>query len=122
MRLMSLVIGLVLLAAGVGLGRYVFEATRPEAAPVGDPATGNVPTPAIVQELVTALAIERCRLAALRRDPLTPIACLPERLQSWNVQGVTSVETLATMQDGDRTATEIVIIGRGRTASRSPST
>jgi hypothetical protein len=112
MRLMSLVIGLVLLAAGVGLGRYVFEATRPEAAPVGDPATGNVPTPAIVEELVTALAsndADSLRSAV----PADPYRLLAGELQSWNVQGVTSVETLATMQDGDRTATEIVIIGRG---------
>ena len=42
-----------------------------------------------------------------------PYRLLAGEVQSWGMQGVTSVETLATMQDGTRSATEIVVNGKG---------
>jgi hypothetical protein len=101
-----------LFALGLALGIAAFTASQPLAPPVGDPATGGIATPAVVRELTAALASND---ADSLRSTVTgdPYRLLAGELQSWNMQGVTAVETLATMQDGTRTATEIVITGKG---------
>ncbi len=50
--------------------------------------------------------------------PATPYKALTSEMSRWEINTVTSVETLATYEDGQRTATAFVIVGRD--SSRSP--
>ena len=94
-----------------------FDRSQPPAPTVGDPSTGGVAAPAVVRELADALATNNSDSlrSAVSGDPYRLLA---GEIQSWNMQGVTSVETLATMQDGPRSVTEIIITGR--TAAGDP--
>ncbi len=66
----------------------------------------------MVREFVTALASNDAD--ALRSSMAAePYRLLTGEMQNWGVQGVTSVETLATMVDGPRSATEIVVDAKG---------
>ena len=101
----------MLFAGGVALGVAAYQRTRPAPPLIGDLSTGGVVAPPVVKELTDALAkndSDSLR-SAVSGDPYRLLA---GEMQSWNMQGVTSVETLATMQDGPRSATEIVITGR----------
>ena len=114
-RIGLFVLTLVLFAGGVALGVTAFERTRPAPQLVGDLSTGGIVAPPVVKELTDALTkndSDSLR-SAVSGDPYRLLA---GEMQSWNMQGVTSVETLATMQDGPRTATEIVISGRSADA------
>jgi hypothetical protein len=116
-RLGTLLITLALFAGGLALGALAFDRSQPPAPTVGDPSTGGVSAPAIVRELADALATNNSDSlrSAVSGDPYRLLA---GEIQSWNMQGVTSVQTLATMQDGPRSVTEIIITGR--TAAGDP--
>ena len=94
-----------------------FDRSQPAPPPVGDPSTGGVAAPPVVKELTDALATNNSDSlrSAVSGDPYRLLA---GEIQSWNMQGVTSVQTLATMQDGPRSVTEIIITGR--TAAGDP--
>jgi len=110
-RLLTFAITIALFVGGVALGSALFERTQPPPPVVGDPSTGGVPTPPVVKELADALASNDADSlrSAVSGDPYRLLA---GELQSWNMQGVTSVKTLATMHDGPRSATEIIITGK----------
>ena len=111
LKLATSLFALALFAGGMALGVMTYQRTQPPAQVVGDPSTGGVPTPPVVKELAAALAsndADSLRSAV----PADPYRLLTGELQSWQIQGVTSVETLATMQDGPRSATEIIITGK----------
>ncbi len=112
MRVMTLVIGIALFIGGLTIGYSVYASSRPPAPAVGDPITGGIATPDVVSELTNALASND---ADALRSAVTgdPYRLLAGEIQSWGMQGVTSVEILATMQDGTRSATEIVVNGKG---------
>ena len=116
-RLATLGVTVVLFAGGVALGGLAFDRSQPPAPTVGDPSTGGVEAPAVVKELTDALATNNSDSlrSAVSGDPYR---LLVGEIQSWNMQGVTSVETLATMRDGPRSVTEIII--KGRTAAGDP--
>jgi hypothetical protein len=116
-RLATLVFTLALFAGGLALGALAFDRSQPPPPNVGDPSTGGVAAPAVVRELADALATNNSDSlrSAVGGDPYRLLA---GEMQSWNMQGVTSVETLATMQDGPRSVTEIIITGR--TAAGDP--
>jgi hypothetical protein len=116
-RLAMVLLTIGLFAAGAAIGVAAYERMQPPAPVVGDAQTGGVATPNVVKELTAALASNDADAlrSAVSGDPYRLLA---GELQSWNMQGVTSVETLATMQDGPRTATEIII--NGRTESGTP--
>lgn len=118
LRLLRFAIAVALFAGGVALGVMTFQRMVPPAPVVGDVSTGGVETPAVVQELVLALESNDADAlrSAVQADPYRQIAA---EMQTWDLKEVKSVETLATMQDGSRTATEIVILGR-RTANQAP--
>ena len=110
-RLVTSLFALALFAGGVALGVSAYQRVQPPPPVVGDPSTGGVPTPPVVKELAAALKsndADSLRSAV----PADPYRLLTGELQSWQIQGVTSVETLATMQDGPRSATEIIITGK----------
>lgn len=110
-KLATSMFALALFAGGMALGVMTYQRTQPPPQVVGDPSTGGVPTPPVVKELAAALAsndADSLRSAV----PADPYRLLTGELQSWQIQGVTSVETLATMQDGPRSATEIIITGK----------
>ena len=116
-RLATFGLTVALFAGGVALGGLAFDRSQPPPPAVGDPSTGGVAAPAVVRELTDALATNNSDSlrSAVSGDPYRLLA---GEMQSWNMQGVTSVETLATMQDGPRSVTEIIIIGR--TAAGDP--
>jgi len=117
-RIATLVLSAAFLGAGIALGVMAFDRTQPPPPAVGDASTGGVAAPPVVKELADALATNNSDSlrSAVGADPYRLLA---GEMQSWNMQGVTSVETLATMQDGPRSVTEIIITGR--TAAGDPA-
>jgi hypothetical protein len=118
-RLGAALLTFALFVGGLAMGFAAFTRVQPAAPLIGDVSTGGVATPSVVKELTDALASNDADAlrSAVGGDPYRLLA---GELQSWNMQGVTSVEILATMQDGPRTATEIVI--NGRTTTGQPVT
>ncbi len=109
----------LLLGAGVALGVSAFRASQPVAAPpvAGDPVTAGIDAPAVVDELASALAAndtDRIRAAV----PGSPYELLTREIETWSFSDVTSVDTLSTLRDDTRTATELVV--HGRNASGGP--
>lgn len=104
-----LVIGLTLLVAGVALGNYAYQTTRP--APtggVGDPGGGLTNPPAAAQEFISALSINDADAirSSLDRDPHLD---LTREMTKYGIQRVDQVEVLGTTVDGPRSATEILM-------------
>lgn len=109
-RVLGVTFSVGLLVGGVALGYNAFLTSQPAAAPVVDPATNGVPAPPAVVELSAALAsndADKVR-AAVQGDPYK---LLTSEMQRWNFREVTTVETLSTVVDDDRSATVLVIVG-----------
>lgn len=111
-RLLRFALVLALFVGGVALGYQAHLSTIVgSAAPVADPATaGNQPAP-VIRELIAAVEsndADRIRSVV----PSEPYKSFTSEMQNWSFQEVTSVETLATFEDGTRTATAFVMIGR----------
>ncbi len=116
-RFASFAMTLLLLAGGAALGAALFQRTLPPPILVGDVSTGGVDAPPVVKELTDALTTNNAD--SIRSAVSTgPYEKLAAELQQWNIKGVTSVETLATMKDGPRSATEIII--RAKTSDGNP--
>ena len=117
-RVLRFALMLALLAVGIALGYQSFSTSQPPpTAPVVDPATaGNQPAP-VVREFIAAVG--RNDADAIRSAvPATPYKALTAEMSRWEINTVTSVETLATYEDGQRTATAFVMIGRN--SSKNP--
>jgi hypothetical protein len=111
-RLLRFAFVLALFVGGLTLGYQAHLATSAGAAgPIADPATaGNQPAP-VIRELIAAVEsndADRIRSVV----PSEPYKLFTSEMQNWSFQEVTSVETLATFEDGTRTATAFVMIGR----------
>jgi hypothetical protein len=111
-RLLRFAFVLALFAAGVTIGYQAHLATSAvQGGPVADPATaGNQPAP-VIRELIAAVEsndADRIRSVI----PAEPYKRFTSEMETWSFQEVTSVETLATFEDGTRTATAFVMIGR----------
>ena len=103
---------LALFAVGVAFGYQSHVNSQPSpAGPVTNPATaGNLPAP-VIRELIAAVGAndaDRIRSAI----PAEPYKLFTSEMQRWEFQTVTGVETLATYEDGTRTATSFVMLGR----------
>ena len=111
LRLGAALLTFGLFVGGLAMDVSVYQRTQSPPPAVGDVSTGGIATPPVVSELTDALAKNDADAlrSAVAADPYRLLA---GELQRRNIQGVTSVETLATMQDGPRSATEIVINGR----------
>ena len=111
-RAVTPVLILGLFSLGVVGGALLFNSVnRTGPAPAGDPnfATGEPPT--VVREFVSALGSNN--LDAIRATiGGDPYRLLAGELGNWGYTEVTGVDTLGTVVDGPRTATEIVIHGR----------
>ena len=108
--LIARLFAIVLFVGGVALGYSAFLATQPEPTFVVDPAVQGVTTPAAVEEFIGALTSDDSD--ALRSVvPAEPYQLLIAEMARWGFTSVTNVETLSTMVDGSRTATEIVMSG-----------
>ena len=117
-RLLRFALMLALLAVGVAIGYQSFLTSQPApTGPVADPATaGNLPAP-VVREFIAAVG--RNDADAIRSAvPADPYKALTAEMARWEIQQVTKVETLATYEDGQRTTTAFVMIGRD--SSRNP--
>ena len=111
-RLARLALALGLLVVGVAIGYQTFLTSQPApTGPVADPATaGNLPAP-VVREFLAAVG--RNDADAIRSAvPAAPYKSLTAEMARWEIHEVTKVETLATYEDGQRTATAFVMIGR----------
>ena len=114
-RVLRFALMLGLFAVGITIGYQTFLRSEPApTGPVADVATaGNLPAP-VVRELIAAVG--RNDADAIRSTlPANPYKALTAEMSRWEIQQVTSVETLATYEDGPRTATAFVMIGRDRT-------
>lgn len=114
-RLARLALALALLIVGVAIGYQYFMTSQPApTGPVADPATaGNMPAP-VVREFLAAVG--RNDADAVRSAvPADPYKSLTAEMARWEIHEVTKVETLATYEDGQRTATAFVMIGRDST-------
>lgn len=111
LRLLTLLLTFSLFAVGIVLGVGMFQRMQPAPAAVAAAPIVNTPAPAAVQEFVTALGSNDPD--ALRSAvPAEPYAQLVGEMQRWEFLRVQEVETLSTFVDGDRSATELVLLGR----------
>ena len=111
-RVLRFAVMVGLFAVGIALGYQYYIASQPlPPGPAADPATaGNQPAP-VIRELIAAVGsndADRIRSAM----PSEPYKLFTSEMQRWEFQEVTSVETLATFEDGTRTATSFVMLGR----------
>lgn len=110
-RVLTTIVSIALFAGGVALGVAAYRSTQPVEAPTADPATAGMAPPAIVREFVAALGSDDAD--ALRSAvPADPYRLLAGELQKWDISTVTSVETLATLVEGERSVTQLVLRGR----------
>ena len=118
-RLLRFAFAIALLVAGGYAGYQAYLANRPAAEIPGDPAVLGVPTPPAVAELAAAIGADDANgiRVALSADMFSSYAADLERFGITRVQ---SVETLGTFDDGDRSATALVILGE--TSDGSPFT
>lgn len=116
-RVLGFALSVALLVGGVLLGYQAFLGNQPPAATAGDPATDGVPTPPVVVELVNAIAGNDADAIRAALGP-EQFARYTAEMERWSFATVTSAESLATYQDGPRTATALVI--QGRSADRNP--
>ncbi len=109
-RIARPMISLGLLVIGIVLGATAFGAVQPKDPDVLADAPSSVQPPAAVREFISALGANDSD--ALRASvPADPYRLLAGELETRGYQEVTSVDTLGTILDGDRSATEIVIHG-----------
>jgi hypothetical protein len=111
-RLLRFAFMLALFGVGVAFGYQSYLSSQPlPSGPAADPATaGNQPAP-VIRELIAAVGTndaDRIRSAM----PSEPYKLFTSEMQRWEFKEVTSVETLATFEDGTRTATSFVMLGR----------
>ena len=113
-RLLRFALLLAGFAFGVALGYQAFlRSEPPPSGQVVDAATaGNLPAP-VVREFIAAVA--RNDADAIRSTVAAdPYKALTAEMSRWEINTVTSVKTLATYEDGQRTATAFVMVGRDR--------
>lgn len=111
-RVLRFAVMLALLTVGAAIGYQSFLTSRPApTGPIADPATaGNLPAP-VVREFLAAVG--RNDADAIRSTvPAEPYKSLTAEMSRWEIHEVTKVDTLATFEDGQRTATAFVMIGR----------
>lgn len=109
-RVLRPILSLGLLILGFVIGVNVYTAVQPKDPAVIADAPTSVQPPAAVREFISALAANNPD--ALRASvPADPYRLLAGELQTRGYQEVTSVDTLGTIMDGERSATEIVIHG-----------
>jgi hypothetical protein len=111
--LMRMALSIGLFAIGIGIGLAYFQRLQPPPVVPADISTGSA-TPAVVQELVTALGSndpDAMRSAV----PPDPYAQLVGEMVRRDFKEITRVETLTTVTDGYRTATEVILFGNTTT-------
>jgi hypothetical protein len=111
-RILRFALAFAILGVGIAFGYQSFLSSQPlPTGPVSDPVTaGNQPAP-VVREFIAAVASNDADLIR-SAVPADPYKSFTSEMARWEFQEVTSVETLATHEDGPRTATAFVMIGR----------
>ena len=109
-RVLRPILSLGLLVIGIVIGANAFTAVQPKDPAIIADAPTSIQPPAAVREFISALAANNSD--ALRASvPADPYRLLAGELETRGYQEVTSVDTLGTIMDGQRSATEIVIHG-----------
>lgn len=109
-RIARPLMSLGLLVVGIALGAALFGAVQPKDPVVVAGNPGTVAPPAAVQEFISALAANNSD-AVRAAVPPDPYRLLAGELTARSYQEITSVDTLGTVMDGTRSATEIIIHG-----------
>ena len=111
-RVLQFALVLAGFAFGVALGYQAFLRSEPPPSGqvVDSPTGGNLPAP-VVREFIAAVG--RNDADAIRSTvSAEPYKALTAEMSRWEINTVTSVKTLATFEDGQRTATAFVMVGR----------
>ncbi len=110
-RLLRFALVVALFALGVAVGNQAFVNSQSAASrSAADPATVGKQPALVVQEFISAVGTndaDRIRSTV----PAEPYKLFTSEIERWKFQQVTSVETLATYQDGPRAATAFVMLG-----------
>jgi len=111
-RVLRFALVLAIFIGGVAFGYRAFLASQPApSAPFSDAATaGNQASP-VVREFIAAVATNDAD-AVRSAVPAGPYKLFTYEMERWEFQEVTSVDTLATYEDGTRTSTAFVMVGR----------
>ena len=111
-RVLRFALVLAIFVGGLAFGYRAFLASQPPpSAPFGNEATaGNQASP-VVREFIAAVATNDAD-AVRSAVPAGPYKLFTYEMERWEFQEVTSVETLATYEDGTRTSTAFVMVGR----------
>ena len=104
----TVVIGTVLLVAGIAIGNYVFLTTRTAPTALSDPGTNLQNPPPAAQEFISALAVNDADAIRSSLDA-GPHIDLSREMEKYGIQSVDSVDVLGTTVDGPRSATEILM-------------
>jgi hypothetical protein len=109
MRLTRTALSIGLFVIGIGIGIAYFQRVQPPPVVPAEISAGSA-TPAVVQEFVTAMGSNNpdAMRSAVAPDPY---AQLVGEMVRRDFKEVTRVETLTTVIDGDRTATEVIVFG-----------
>ena len=111
-RVAQFALVVAILVAGIALGYQAFLSSQPApSGPVVDPATAGNQAAPVVREFIAAVGNND---ADAIRSTLQagPYKSFTSEMERWEFQEVTSVDTLATFEDGPRTATAFVMVGR----------
>jgi hypothetical protein len=116
-RVLRFALVVALFIGGIAFGYQAYLSTEAaRALPAIDPATaGNQASP-VVREFIAAVATNDAD-AIRSAVPSGPYKLFTYEMERWSFQVVTSVDTLATFEDGNRTATEFVMNGRDSTGN-----
>jgi hypothetical protein len=107
-RLGVVLVGLALLVAGVALGSYIFQTSRPPATGSSfSPGAEHSPPP-VAREFIAALAANDLDAVRSSLDP-DPHLDLTDELDRFGIQRIAKIETLGTSIDDTRSATEILM-------------
>jgi hypothetical protein len=109
-RLGRVLMSVGLLIVGIVLGATIFNAVQPKDPAIVAGVPSTVPPPAAVQEFITALNADNSD-AVRAAVPPDPYRLLAGELDARSYQEITSVDTLGTLIDGDKSATAIIIHG-----------
>jgi hypothetical protein len=117
-RVLAFALAVGLLVIGIAAGYGVYVTTQLETPAQGTPGLSDATaTPPSVQELVIALEADDPD-ATRAAVPGQPYASLTAEIQTWGLQEVDSVITLATFMEGPMAATHIVIQGSASDGSQ----
>jgi hypothetical protein len=107
-RVATFMLAVALFAAGVLGGYTLFLRSQTPPVPLGDPVAASAEPPAVAREFIGALALNDFDAIRSSLDP-QPHQDLTDELEKYSIERVNGVTTLGTQEDGDRSATMVLL-------------